>query len=266
MTEIIDPAILERYELLSILGTGSTSTVWKAVDRKNDQIVVLKKIDDALRFKSEAALNFKDLFIMKEFLTQENKNFLKPLELVKSYNNRDLYIIFEYLEINLSQLNKSFRLKREQITYIIFQLVNSVKQLHSQGIIHRDLRPDNILLNTEYLVKLKNFKSARLSNKYYFDSADQRSTYELYSGRLTYRAPEIILGGYEHTKSMDMWSIGCILAELLLGKTAFTGSTILSQLEQIKLVLGEPTTEELESINAVHKSQFFKYSTKVEEE
>jgi mitogen-activated protein kinase 15 len=144
-------------------------------------------------------------------------------------------------------------LEREQVAYIIFQLVNSIKQLHSEGVIHRDIRPENILLNTDYVVKIKNFKSAKLPNEFYMDKKD-RPTYELYQGRLAYRSPEVILGGYGHTKSMDMWSIGCILGELLLGKKLFTGTTILGQLELIKELLGEPTDQELEAFNAVHKS------------
>lgn len=259
MTLNIDSALLERYELLCELGRGSNSIVWKAINRSTEKLVTIKKIEDGVRFKTDAARVFKELFILTEFLAQENKNFVQPIELIRSTNKKDLYIVFEFLEINLSELSKGFRLKREQISYIIFQLVNAVKQLHSMGVTHRDLRPENILLNTKYLIKLKNFKSAKLPSNFYRNRKD-KSTYQLYTGRIIYRSPEAILGACEHTTAMDMWSIGCILAELYLGQVLFPGDTILKQLEFIQNIIGEPTMEELESMKATHKSKFFQFA------
>lgn len=113
--------------------------------------------------------------------------------------------------------------------------------MHSADIVHRDLKPSNILLNSSCLVKVADFGLAR-------SIAETPGTENVLTEHIAtrwYRAPEILLGSTSYTKAVDMWSIGCILAELLLGKALFSGSSTINQLEKIVELLGYPTREDI---------------------
>jgi len=118
--------------------------------------------------------------------------------------------------------------------------------MHSAQLLHRDLKPSNLLLNSECHVKVADFGLAR--------SLDTKGVGEPvltdYVATRWYRAPEILLGSNKYTKGVDMWSMGCILAELILGKPFFPGTSTLNQLDRVLEVTGRPTTSDIESINS----------------
>lgn len=118
--------------------------------------------------------------------------------------------------------------------------------MHSAQLLHRDLKPSNLLLNSECHVKVADFGLAR--------SLDIKDTDTIpiltdYVATRWYRAPEILLGSNKYTKGVDMWSMGCILAELLLGKPVFPGTSTLNQLERVMELIGRPKKEDIESID-----------------
>lgn len=119
--------------------------------------------------------------------------------------------------------------------------------MHSAQLLHRDLKPSNLLLNSECHVKVADFGLARS-----LDNKDPDSTPLLtdYVATRWYRAPEILLGSNKYTKGVDMWSLGCILAELLLGKPVFPGTSTLNQLDRVMEVTGRPSAEDIEAINS----------------
>lgn len=119
--------------------------------------------------------------------------------------------------------------------------------MHSANLLHRDLKPSNLLLNSECHVKVGDFGLARS-----LDTTDPDSQPLLtdYVATRWYRAPEILLGSNKYTKGVDMWSLGCILAELLLGKPFFPGTSTLNQLDRVMEITGRPTAEDIESINS----------------
>ena len=117
--------------------------------------------------------------------------------------------------------------------------------MHSAELLHRDMKPSNILLNSECHVKVADFGLARsLACK------DAEPILTDYVATRWYRAPEILLGSTKYTKGVDMWSLGCILAELLLGKPVFPGTSTLNQLDRIMEITGRPLPEDIEAINS----------------
>ena len=113
-----------------------------------------------------------------------------------------------------------------------------MKYIHSADLLHRDLKPSNLLLNSECHMKICDFGLARSVDK--SDTTTQPILTDYVATRW-YRAPEILLGSNQYTKSADMWSVGCILAELLLGKPMFPGTSTLNQLDRVLEVTGRPT-------------------------
>jgi len=121
--------------------------------------------------------------------------------------------------------------------------------MHSGHVLHRDMKPSNLLLNSECLVKVADFGLARSVNDIDGENA-QNPVLTDYVATRWYRAPEILLGSTKYTKGVDMWSIGCILGELLNGKPIFPGTSTMNQLDKIMEVTGMPSQEDIESIQS----------------
>ena len=119
--------------------------------------------------------------------------------------------------------------------------------MHSANLLHRDLKPSNLLLNSECHMKVADFGLARSLDT---RDPDQQPLLTDYVATRWYRAPEILLGSNKYTKGVDMWSMGCILAELLLGKPVFPGTSTLNQLDRVMEVTGRPSQEDIDSINS----------------
>jgi mitogen-activated protein kinase 15 len=119
--------------------------------------------------------------------------------------------------------------------------------MHSANLLHRDLKPSNLLLNSECHVKVADFGLARSLD---CKDPDQTPLLTDYVATRWYRAPEILLGSNKYTKGVDMWSLGCILAELLLGKPIYPGTSTLNQLDRVMEITGRPTPEDIEAINS----------------
>nr|CAD7406545.1 unnamed protein product [Timema poppensis] len=185
---------------------------------------------------------------------------------------RDVYIVQCLMETDLYKLLKTQRLSNDHICYFLYQILRGLKYIHSANVLHRDLKPSNLLLNTTCdlkacvastepkgpmplspiratglrccLMTICDFGLARVADP----DHDHTGFLTEYVATRWYRAPEIMLNSKGYTKSIDIWSVGCILAEMLSNRPIFPGKHYLDQLNHILGVLGSPTQEDLECI------------------
>lgn len=237
--EEIDFKILKRYEIIQKIGKGAYGVVWKAVDKQSQEIIALKKIFDAFQNATDAQRTFREIMYLQRM---DHENIVELLNVMKAENNRDIYLAFEYMETDLHAVIRANILEDIQIRYIIYQLLKALKYLHSAGIVHRDIKPSNLLLNSDCLLKVADFGLAR--------SLDKESLQTDYVETRWYRAPEILLGSQRYSFGIDLWSVGCILGEIINGKPLFPGSSTLNQLDKIIEATGQPTAEDLEVIDS----------------
>ncbi|NXG85648.1 MK15 kinase, partial [Stercorarius parasiticus] len=222
--------------------------VWKAVDRRTGEIVAVKKIFDAFRNRTDAQLA---LFPLQEF--GKHPNIIKLLDVIRAQNDKDIYLIFESMETDLhAVIKKGNLLKDIHKCYILYQLLKATKFIHSGNVIHRDQKPSNILLDADCFVKLCDFGLARSLCQMNEDQGNPPLTE--YVATRWYRAPEILLSSRSYTKGVDMWSIGCILGELLLGKPLFPGTSTVNQIEQILRVIPAPSPEDILAMQSDYRA------------
>ncbi|NXN73182.1 MK15 kinase, partial [Himantopus himantopus] len=222
--------------------------VWKAIDRRTGKIVAVKKIFDAFRNRTDAQLG---LLPLQEF--GEHPNIIKLLDVIRAQNDKDIYLIFESMETDLhAVIKKGNLLKDIHKCYILYQLLKATKFIHSGNVIHRDQKPSNILLDADCFVKLCDFGLARSLCQMNEDQGNPPLTE--YVATRWYRAPEILLSSQSYTKGVDMWSIGCILGEMLLGKPLFPGTSTMNQIEQILRVIPAPSPEDILAMQSDYRA------------
>ncbi|NXJ83033.1 MK15 kinase, partial [Trogon melanurus] len=225
--------------------------VWKAVNRRTGEIVAIKKIFDAFRNRTDAQRTFREIMFLQEF--GEHPNIIKLLDVIPAQNDKDIYLIFESMETDLhAVIKKGNLLKDIHKCYILYQLLKATKFIHSGNVIHRDQKPSNILLDAECFVKLCDFGLARSLSQMDEDQGNPALTE--YVATRWYRAPEILLSSRSYTKGVDMWSIGCILGELLLGKPLFPGTSTVNQIEQILRVIPAPSPEDILAMQSDYRA------------
>uniref|UniRef100_A0A3Q3XLX2 Mitogen-activated protein kinase 15 n=1 Tax=Mola mola TaxID=94237 RepID=A0A3Q3XLX2_MOLML len=240
-----------KYEIKKRLGRGAYGIVWKAVDRQTGEIVAVKKIFDAFRNRTDAQRTFREIMFLQEF--GDHPNIVKLLNVIRAQNDKDIYLIFEYMDTDLhAVIKKGTLLKDIHKRYVMYQLCKAIKYLHSGNVIHRDQKPSNVLLDTDCVVKLCDFGLARSLNQIQEDSGNPALTE--YVATRWYRAPEILLGSARYTKGVDMWSLGCILGEMLLGKALFPGTSTINQIEKIMSAIPHPSPEDILSIKSEYGS------------
>ncbi|CAH8618540.1 unnamed protein product [Heterobilharzia americana] len=253
----VEPVILRNYEIKKRLGKGAYGIVWKAENRKTHKTVALKKIFDAFRNQTDAQRTFREITFLQEF--SDHPNIIRLLNVIKAENDKDIYLVFEYMETDLHNcIKKGGILKDVHKRFILYQLFRAVKYIHSGNVIHRDLKPSNVLLNSDCLVKLCDFGLTRsLTNttgnratsvESFVDGDDEYENPGLteYVATRWYRAPEILLASNCYTKYVDMWSLGCILGEMLLGKALFPGTSTINQIERIISAVERPSLQDIE--------------------
>jgi len=246
MSEEIDRHVLRKYEIVQKLGRGAYGIVWKAIDKKTRDVVALKKCFDAFQNATDAQRTFREIMFLQELNGHEN--IVRLLNVLKADNDQDIYIITDYMESDLHAVIRANILEEIHKQYIIYQLLKSLKFMHSGQMLHRDIKPSNILLNSECQVKVCDFGLARSV----VQQNDHASNPVLtdYVATRWYRAPEILLGSTSYTKGVDTWSVGCILGELISSKPIFPGSSTMNQLDRIMEVTGRPSAEDVEAIKS----------------
>lgn len=251
MSEEIDKHVLKRYDVGQKLGKGAYGIVWKAIDKKSQKLVALKKIFDAFQNATDAQRTFREIMFLQELnsLNGGHDNIIRLLNVLKADNDRDIYLVFEFMETDLHAVIRANILEDIHKRYIMYQAFRALKFIHSADLLHRDMKPSNVLLNSECHVKVCDFGLAR-SIASIDDEKGQAYTLTDYVATRWYRAPEILLGSSRYTKSVDMWAMGCILGEMLVGKPLFPGKSTLHQIETIMEFTGRPDAEDIESVKS----------------
>lgn len=182
-------------------------------------------------------------------------NIIGILNLLEATNNQDIYIVFDLMESDLHKVIKANILHDSHRRFILHQILKAIKYIHSGNVIHRDMKPSNILLDGNCHVKLCDFGLARSI------SPDSNAPNEInpimtdYVATRWYRAPELLLGSTRYTKGIDIWAVGCILGEMIEGKPVIPGKSTIDQLELVLKFTGKPNAEDIEAIKSRYAAQ-----------
>ncbi|SBT45578.1 mitogen-activated protein kinase 1 [Plasmodium ovale wallikeri] len=245
-SEEVDDNVLRKYEIIKKIGKGAYGIVFKGRCKKNKKIVAVKKIYGAFQNATDAQRTFREIMFLHQL--NGHDNIIKLMDVMKAKNDNDIYLVFNYMETDLHEVIRADILEEIHKKYIIYQLLRALKYIHSGLLLHRDIKPSNILVNSECHIKVGDFGLARsLSNEI---NENKIPVLTDYVATRWYRAPEILLGSTNYTEGVDMWSLGCIMAELLTGKPIFRGNSTLNQLEKIIEIIGKPDQKDLDDIKS----------------
>ncbi|XP_058508669.1 mitogen-activated protein kinase 3 [Solea solea] len=232
-----------RYTNLSYIGEGAYGMVCSAMDNVTTQRVAIKKISP-FEHQTYCQRTLREIKILLRF-NHENIIGINDILRARNIDNmRDVYIVQTLMETDLYKLLKSQRLSNDHVCYFLYQILRGLKYIHSANVLHRDLKPSNLLINTTCDLKICDFGLARIADPEH----DHTGFLTEYVATRWYRAPEIMLNSKGYSKSIDIWSVGCILAEMLSNKPIFPGKHYLDQLNHILGILGSPCQEDLNCI------------------
>ncbi|KAK0548831.1 Cyclin-dependent kinase catalytic subunit [Tilletia horrida] len=230
---------LDCYQRLENIGEGTYGVVFKARDvtpGNNGRIVALKKI----RFENEEegvpSTAIREISLLKE---TRDENIVRLFDVI--HQDSKLYLVFEFLDLDLKKYMEKVSsnpdgMNADIVRKFSWQLIRGIFYCHSHRILHRDLKPQNLLIDKEGNLKVADFGLARA-----FGIPLRTYTHEVVT--LWYRAPEVLLGSRHYSTAIDMWSVGCIFAEMAARSPLFPGDSEIDEIFRIFRTLGTPTNE-----------------------
>ena len=264
----------ERYEYIKQIGVGAYGVVISCYDKKTNRNVAIKKVGNAFEDLIDAKRIVREIKLLRFFKHDNIVSLIDIQKPPKRTGFEDIYIITDLMETDLHRVIYSRQeLTDDHIQYFIYQILRGVLYMHSANIIHRDLKPANILANKNCDLKICDLGLGRAEvydydekkvskkpkKKAKGDESDSEEDPELTEYVITrwYRAPEVILCPSHYAKAVDIWSVGCIFAELLGRQPLFPGDHYLDQIQKIIAVTGTPKMEELDFIQKKEAKEFF---------
>ena len=227
-----------KYEKIVDKGSGAFGKVFKSKIRNTNKLVALKQIkfnEEKNKKEGFPITAMREIILMKQL---NHQNILSLNEIVVSPNN-ETYLVFEYMDFDFLRLitEHKIKFKPEHVKCIMNQILQGMKYLHEKSIVHRDIKCANILINKKGEVKIGDFGLARIIN----DRNNIKKHLTPGVVTLWYKAPELLMGDSQYDFKIDIWSIGCVFAELLTGEIGlFHGRNEKEQLEKIFLKCGWP--------------------------
>ncbi|XP_047310719.1 probable serine/threonine-protein kinase At1g54610 [Impatiens glandulifera] len=245
----LTPRRADTFEKLDKIGQGTYSNVYKARDNITGKIVALKKVrfdnaePESVRFMA------REILILRRL---DHPNVVKLEGLVTSRMSCSLYLVFEYMEHDLAGLasNSAIKFTESQVKCYMNQLLSGLEHCHKRYVLHRDIKGSNLLIDNDGVLKIADFGLATYFDPHHRQPMTSRVV------TLWYRPPELLLGATEYGVGVDLWSSGCILAELLARKPILPGRTEVEQLHKIFKLCGSPSEEYWKKSKLPHATIF----------
>ncbi|XP_077296374.1 mitogen-activated protein kinase p38b-like isoform X2 [Arctopsyche grandis] len=233
----------QRYETLSPVGSGAYGQVCSAFDAVNKIKVAIKKLARPFQSAVHAKRTYRELRMLKHM---KHENVIGLLDVfhpdaqdgVEGF--QQVYLVTHLMGADLNNILRTQRLSDDHVQFLVYQILRGLKYIHSAGIIHRDLKPSNIAVNEDCELKILDFGLARPTE----------NEMTGYVATRWYRAPEIMLNWMHYNQTVDIWSVGCIMAELLTGRTLFPGTDHIDHLTRILVLCGTPEQDTIEKITS----------------
>ncbi|KAE9591919.1 putative protein-serine/threonine kinase CMGC-CDK-CRK7-CDK9 family [Lupinus albus] len=243
------PRRADSFEKLDKIGQGTYSSVYKARDLETNRIVALKKVRFANIDPESVRFMAREIILLRRL---DHPNVMKLEGMITSRVSGSLYLIFEYMEHDLAGLAAipAIKFTEPQIKCYMQQLLRGLEHCHSHGVMHRDIKGANLLLDNNGNLKIGDFGLATL----FQPTQGQPLTSRVVT--LWYRPPELLLGATDYGAAVDLWSAGCILAEMFAGKPIMPGRTEVEQLHKIFKLCGSPSEEYWKKSKLPHATIF----------
>uniref|UniRef100_A0A673B9H4 cyclin-dependent kinase n=1 Tax=Sphaeramia orbicularis TaxID=375764 RepID=A0A673B9H4_9TELE len=245
---------VEEFQCLNRIEEGTYGVVYRAKDKKTDEIVALKRLKME---KEKEGFPITSLREINTILKAQHPNIVTVREIVVGSNMDKIYIVMNYVEHDLKSLMETMKqpFLPGEVKTLMIQLLRGVRHLHDNWILHRDLKTSNLLLSHKGILKIGDFGLAR-------EYGSPLKPYTPVVVTLWYRSPELLLGAKEYSTAVDMWSVGCIFGELLTQKPLFPGKSEIDQINKIFKDLGSPSEKiwpGYSELPAVKKMTFTEY-------
>jgi len=223
---------MEAYQKIDKLGEGTYGIVYKAKNRETGQIVALKRIRLDSEEEGVPCTAIREISLLKEL---SHPNVVSLYDVI--HTEKKLTLVFEFLDQDLKKYidDNGGRVEPAVVKSFLYQLINGVGYCHLHRVLHRDLKPQNLLINVAGELKLADFGLARA-----FGIPVRSYSHEVVT--LWYRAPDVLMGSRKYSTPIDIWSAGCIFAEMVTGRPLFPGANVQDELLRIFKVLGTPNT------------------------
>ncbi|OIT32130.1 cell division control protein 2 homolog A-like isoform X1 [Nicotiana tabacum] len=247
---------MDQYEKVEKIGEGTYGVVYKARDRVTNETIALKKIRLEQEDEGVPSTAIREISLLKEM---QHANIVRLQDVVHS--EKRLYLVFEYLDLDLKKHMDSspeFSKDPRLVKMFLYQILRGIAYCHSHRVLHRDLKPQNLLIDRRTnALKLADFGLARA-----FGIPVRTFTHEVVT--LWYRAPEILLGSRHYSTPVDVWSVGCIFAEMVTQRPLFPGDSEIDELFKIFRVMGTPNEDTWPGVTTLpdFKSAFPKWPSK----
>ncbi|OAD02000.1 Cdk1/5 group protein [Mucor lusitanicus CBS 277.49] len=228
--DLAHPYDLAGYQKLSKIGEGTYGIVFKARQKDSNKLVALKKIRLNLH-EGVPTTTIREVAILKEM---NHENIVKLVDMIQ--RDATIYLVFDFYEVDLRKYMDTLKrpgLTAKHIKSFMHQLLRGLHYCHSHRILHRDLKPQNLLIDSRGKLTIADLGLSRA-----FSIPMRTYTHQVIT--LWYRAPEILLGSPHYSTAVDMWSVGCIMAEMITMKPLFPGAAQIDQLFRIFRMLGTP--------------------------
>jgi len=244
---------LEDFSKLEKIGEGTYGIVYKGQHKSTGKLVAMKKIRLEHEEEGVPSTAIREISLLKEL---QHPNIVKLEDIIMA--EKRLYLIFEFLSMDLKKYLDSISpdkyMEKKLVKSYLYQITEGMCFCHKRRILHRDLKPQNLLIDSKGVIKLADFGLARavgIPVRVY--------THEVVT--LWYRAPEVLLGSQRYSMPVDIWSIGCIFAEMASKKPLFHGDSEIDQLFRVFRILGTPTEENWKGVTELpdYKPSFPKW-------